>query len=67
MAKKCWRLCSYCLTAYLHPPAGQDLGLNSILYTVAENTDHTPLLRVLLKLLDDKQRADEMMKKYGKK
>ena len=55
--------------------AAQDLGLNSILYTVAESgvfgtaadTDRTPLLRVLLKLLDDKQRADEMMKKYGKK
>ena len=52
--------------------SAQDLGLNSILYTVAESgvfgtatdTDRTPLLRVLLKLLDDKQRADEMMKKY---
>ena len=55
-------------------PSGQDLGLNSILYTVAESgvfgtateTDRTPLLRVLLKLLDDKQRADELMKKYKK-
>ena len=53
---------------------GQDLGLNSILYTVAESgvfgtateTDRAPLLRVLLKLLDDKQRADELMKKYKK-
>ena len=52
-------------------PAGQDLGLNSILYTVAESgvfgtvddTDRAPLLRVLLKLLDDKQRAEEMMKR----
>ena len=56
-------------------PSGQDLGLNSILYTVAESgvfgtateTDRTPLLRVLLKLLDDKQRADELMKRYNKK
>lgn len=55
-------------------PSGQDLGLNSILYTVAESgvfgtaadTDRAPLLRVLLKLLDDKQRADEMMKRYKK-
>lgn len=53
---------------------GQDLGLNSILYTVAESgvfgtaadTDRTPLLRVLLKLLDDKQRADELMKRAKK-
>ena len=51
---------------------GQDLGLNSILYTVAESgvfgtateTDRAPLLRILLKLLDDKQRADELMKRY---
>ena len=56
-------------------PAGQDLGLNSILYTVAESgvfgtadeTDRAPLLRVLLKLLDDKQRADELEKRYKKK
>ena len=55
--------------------AGQDLGLNSILYTVAESgvfgtaaeTDRAPLLRVLLKLLDDKQRADELEKRYKKK
>lgn len=54
--------------------SAQDLGLNSILYTVAESgvfgtaddTDRTPLLRVLLKLLDDKQRADEMMKRMKK-
>lgn len=54
------------------PTGGQDLGLNSILYTVAESgvfgtatdTDRTPLLRVLLKLLDDKQRAEELMKRY---
>ena len=51
--------------------SSQDLGLNSILYTVAESgvfgtaddTDRTPLLRVLLKLLDDKQRAEEMMRR----
>lgn len=56
-------------------PSGQDLGLNSILYTVAESgvfgtateTDRTLLLRVLLKLLDDKQRGDEMMKRIKKK
>lgn len=55
--------------------AGQDLGLNSILYTVAESgvfgtageTERTPLLRVLLKLLDDKQRADELEKRYKQK
>ena len=55
-------------------PSGQDLGLNSILYTVAESgvfgaaddTDRAPLLRVLLKLLDDKQRADELMKRAKK-
>ena len=55
--------------------SGQDLGLNSILYTVAESgvfgtaddTDRTPLLRVLLKLLDDKQRADEMLKRIKNK
>lgn len=54
--------------------SSQDLGLNSILYTVAESgvfgtaddTDRTPLLRVLLKLLDDKQRADEMMGRMKK-
>ena len=54
--------------------SAQDLGLNSILYTVAESgvfgtaneTDRTPLLRVLLKLLDDKQRADEMLQKIKK-
>ena len=51
--------------------SAQDLGLNSILYTVAgsgvfgtaADTDRAPLLRVLLKLLDDKQRADEMLKR----
>lgn len=56
-------------------PAGQDLGLNSILYTVAESgvfgtadeTDRAPLVRVLLKLLDDKQRADELSKLRSKK
>ena len=49
----------------------QDLGLNSILYTVAasgvfgtaDDIDRTPLLRVLLKLLDDKQQADRLMQR----
>lgn len=48
----------------------QSLGMNSVLYSVAESgifgnvdaTDDTLLLRVMMKLLDDKQRADEMMK-----
>lgn len=56
-------------------PSGQDLGLNSILYTVAESgvfgtaadTDRATLLRVLLKLLDDKQRADELAKRWKKR
>ncbi len=53
----------------------QDLGLNSILYTVAESqvfgtapeTARTPLLRVLLKLLDDKQRTDDLLKRAKKR
>lgn len=48
----------------------QSLGMNSILFSVAESgvfgnakeTDDTLLLRVMMKLLDDKQRADEMMR-----
>lgn len=48
----------------------QNLGMNSVLYSVAESgvfgnvdaTDDTLLLRVMMKLLDDKQRADEMMR-----
>lgn len=47
----------------------QSLGMNSILFSVAESgvfgnateTDDTLLLRVMMKLLDDKQRTDEMM------
>lgn len=52
------------------PISTQSLGMNSVLYSVAESgifgnadaTDDTLLLRVMMKLLDDKQRADEMMK-----
>lgn len=52
----------------------QNLGMNSVLYSVAESgifgnvdaTDDTLLLRVMMKLLDDKQRADEMMKNLKK-
>lgn len=49
---------------------GYNLGMNSIRFTVADSgvfgtadrVDETPLLQVMLKLLDDKQRADEMTK-----
>lgn len=49
----------------------QSLGMNSVLFSVAETgifgnveeTDATLLLRVMMKLLDDKQRADAMLKK----
>lgn len=52
----------------------QNLGMNSVLYSVAESgifgnadaTDDTLLLRVMMKLLDDKQRADEMLKNLKK-
>lgn len=52
----------------------QSLGMNSILYSVAESgvfgnakaTDDTLLMRVMMKLLDDKQRADEMMRNLKK-
>ena len=48
----------------------QSLGMNSILFSVAESgvfgnaraTDDTLLLRVMMKLLDDRQRADELMR-----
>ena len=48
--------------------------MNSVLYSVAESgifgnvdaTDDTLLLRVMMKLLDDKQRADEMMRNLKK-
>lgn len=47
----------------------QSLGMNSILFSVAESgvfggieeVDNTQLLRVLLKLLDDKQKADAIL------
>lgn len=50
------------------PVDAQSLGMNSILFSVAESgvfgnakeTDRTPLLSVMMKLLDDKQRADEL-------
>lgn len=56
------------------PSGVQSLGMNSVLYSVAESgifgnvdaTDDTLLLRVMMKLLDDKQRADEMMKNLKK-
>lgn len=52
----------------------QSLGMNSILFSVAESgvfgnaraTDDTLLLRVMMKLLDDKQRADELMRNLKK-
>lgn len=52
----------------------QNLGMNSVLYSVAESgvfgnvdaTDDTLLLRVMMKLLDDKQRADELMRNLKK-
>ena len=52
------------------PGTAQSLGMNSVLYSVAESgifgnadaTDDTLLLRVMMKLLDDKQRADEMIR-----
>lgn len=56
------------------PGVIQNLGMNSVLYSVAESgifgnvdaTDDTLLLRVMMKLLDDKQRADEMMRNLKK-
>ncbi|MEL5895044.1 hypothetical protein AAE250_16315 [Bacteroides sp. GD17] len=52
----------------------QNLGMNSVLYSVAESgifgnvdaTDDTLLLRVMMKLLDDKQRADEILRNLKK-
>lgn len=57
------------------PSDVQSLGMTSVLYSVAESgvfgtaaeTDDTPLLRVLMKLLDDKQRADELLKTLKKR
>lgn len=56
------------------PGVIQNLGMNSVLYSVAESgifgnvdaTDDTLLLRVMMKLLDDKQRADEMLRNLKK-
>lgn len=53
----------------------QSLGLNSILFSVAEtgvfgsidDVDNTQLVRVLLKLLDDKQKADSLLKSIKQK
>lgn len=49
----------------------QDIGMNSILFSVAESgifgnvqdADNELLLKIMLKLLDDKQRADSLLKK----
>lgn len=56
------------------PGSIQSLGMNSVLYSVAESgifgnvdaTDDTLLVRVMMKLLDDKQRADELMRNLKK-
>ncbi|MEI7675762.1 MAG: hypothetical protein WCJ03_03190 [Bacteroidales bacterium] len=50
------------------PSKGQDIGLNSILFTLADTgtfgnadqTDKAPLFRVMLKLLHDKNNADQL-------
>lgn len=55
-------------------PADQSLGLNSILFSVAESgvfgsvkdTDDAPLLRVLLKLLDDHNKVEALRKDLKK-
>lgn len=52
----------------------QSLGMNSILFSVAESgvfggieeVDNTQLLRVLMKLLDDKQKADSLLQSVKK-
>jgi hypothetical protein len=36
-------------------------------FGTVDDTDRAPLLRVLLKLLDDKQRADELGRRWKKK
>lgn len=54
--------------------SAQSLGMVGVLHSVAEGgifgnvdaTDDTLLLRVMMKLLDDKQRADEMMRNLKK-
>lgn len=56
------------------PQPDQSIGLNSILFSVAESgvfgniedVDNTQLMRVLLKLLDDKQKADSLLKSIKK-
>lgn len=58
----------------VQPGIGQNLGMNSVLYSVAESgifgnvdaTEDTLLLRIMMKLLDDKQRADEMIRNIKK-
>lgn len=53
----------------------QSIGLNAILFTMAESgvfgnmreTDKTPLLTVMMKLLDDKQRTDKMIREAKKR
>lgn len=55
-------------------PESPNLGLTGVLYSVAESgvfgnadaTDDTLLLRVMLKLLDDHNRAKELMKRHQK-
>lgn len=55
-------------------PPSEGLGLNSILYSVASSgvfgtatdTDNTLLLRVMMKLLDDKHQADRLLEKTKK-
>ena len=52
----------------------QSIGMNSILFSIAEShifgkvseTDEQPLLKIMLKLLDDKQRADYLLNKTKK-
>ena len=49
----------------------QSIGMNAIRFTVAESgvfgsaeqLDRTPLLQVMLKVLDDKQRAEDLLKR----
>lgn len=53
---------------------GPSLGMNSILFSVAESgifgnvadVDNTQLMQVMLKLLDDKQKADNLLKQTKK-
>lgn len=53
---------------------GPSLGMNSVLFSIAESgifgnvdeVDNTQLMRVLMKLLDDKQKADNLLKQMKK-